>query len=240
MTMDLPTHRKYYLKNRHLYLLSIILVFALNVKAGNTDTPELEIYNNSFIQDITYTYNLFSEDQKGLDCYGVLDLSISLPINTKTLIFERTKPHITNPDLNKLHFIVKSELPNTVDLTIPNIYWGTYFRICAILIDGTRLYSSIYSINEYINHGDLDFLLKSSSIEEMYIDDVSLYIKNKKLYVNTPDTLSLSIYDLYGNQIFSGDIYQAKEIYLNNINSPFIIATYRISNITKTRKILVQ
>lgn len=156
MPMNLTTHRKYYLNNRYLYLLSIILVFALNVKAGNTDTPELEIYNNSFIQDITYTYNLFSEDQKGLDCYGVLDLSISLPINTKTLIFERTKPHITNPDLNKLHFIVKSEMPNTVDLTIPNIYWGTYFRICAILIDGTRLYSSIYSINEYINHEDLE------------------------------------------------------------------------------------
>lgn len=131
-------------------------------------------------------------------------------------------------------------MPNTVDLTIPNIYWGTYFRICAILIDGTRLYSSIYSINEYINHEDLDFLLKSSSIEEMYIDDVSLYIKNKKLYVNTPDTLSLSIYDLYGNQIFSEDIYQAKEISINNINSPFIIATYKTSNITKTRKILVQ
>lgn len=74
----------------------------------------------------------------------------------------------------------------------------------------------------------------------MYIDDVSLYIKNKKLYVNTTDTLSLSIYDLYGNQIFSGDIYQAKAISLNNINSPFIIATYKTLNITKTRKILVQ
>lgn len=238
--MTFPKHLRYYLDNRHLFLLSVYLVFALIVKAGNTDMPELETLDEPLIQDVSYSYHLSSVDQSGLDCCGILSLSISLPINANTLIFERTLPHIMAPDLNKLHFIVKSEKPITTELTIPDIYWGTYFRICVILKDGNRIYSSIYSINDYIDPLDLDSLLSSSSIEDVSNDNVNLHIKNKSLYVNTPTILFLSIFDLFGHQIFSGKIHQSAVIPLNNINSPFIITTLKTSNISQTKKIPVQ
>ena len=115
-----------------------------------------------------------------------------------------------------------------------------YFRVWAILTDGIWIGSSIYSINDYINQSDLNALLNSASIEDTYIDEVSLHINNKELYVDTPDTLHIFIFDLYGMEIFSGDIYRPIVIPLDNINSPLIITKYQTSNTIKTKKLLVQ
>lgn len=201
---------------------------------------ELETYDEPLIQDISYSYYIFSGDQTELDCCGTLGLSLSLPENAKTLIFERTVPHIVLQDVNNLHFIVKSEMPVTTDITIPDIYWGTYFRICMILADGTRRSSSIYSINDYIDQVDYESLLSSSSIEDASIDKVRLYVKDNELYVNYPDILSLSVFDINGSQIFCGTIHQSGVISLDKIKTPFCIVTYKTSNITQTKKILIQ
>jgi hypothetical protein len=136
--------------------------------------------------------------------------------------------------------LIKSEYPVTTNLSIPEIYWGTYFRLCAILYDGTRICSPIYSINDYIEKTDLDELLKASALEEIGLDKISLHIRNKRLHVNTPMPLNLSIFDLYGEVIFNGDIQQSSEIPLDHINTPIIIARYRTQNIIKTTKLQVQ
>lgn len=238
--MDSPKHLKYYL-DKHFYLLPFLLVFALIANAGNSGMPESEIQDDPLIQDISYSYSLFYGKKTVLDCSGTLGLSLSLPTNVSKLIFERTTSHIINPDLNNLHFIVKSEIPVTPYLEISNIYWGTYFRICAILTDETRIYSAIYSINDYIDRVDLESLLSSSSIEDTSIDKISLHIENNNLYVTTPDTLCLNLFDLYGTRIYSGIIHHSDVISLNNINSPFIIVSYKTkSNIIKSIKILAQ
>lgn len=239
--MDSSKHLKYYLDNRHIYLLPLFLVFALFAKAGNTGISELGIQDDALIQDISYSYSLSYGNQTTLDCCGVLGLSLSLPTNVNRLIFERTNSHIINPDLNNLHFIVKSEIPVTSHLDIPDIYWGTYFRICAILTDETRIYSSVHSINDYIDHVDLEALLNSSSIEDTSIDKINLHIENHNLFVTTPDTLYLNVFDLHGNQIYNGIIHHSDVISLNQINSPFIIASYKTkSNKIKSIKILIQ
>ena len=192
------------------------------------------------IQNIAYNYQLFSDNGARIDCCGTLDLSISFPQNTSILIFERTRSHLIDPDTSNLKFLIKSEYPVTTNLSIPEIYWGTYFRLCAILYDGTRICSPIYSINDYIEKTDLDELLKASALEEIGLDKISLHIRNKRLHVNTPMPLNLSIFDLYVEVIFNGDIQQSSEIPLDHINTPIIIARYRTQNIIKTTKLQVQ
>lgn len=234
--MNYPKPRKYYFDNILLSILLMILSFNANAEDFGATVPMT--YDEPLIQDVIYTYQLTSNHKNEYDCIGILNLSISLPSNVATLIFERTLPHILNPDFNNLHFLIKSEYSNTTsNLTIPDIYWGTCFRICTIDTNGNRTYSSIYSINEYIEQNDLNLLLKRSSINSIEDNQVSLYIKNKTLFVETTENVHLSIFGLDGHHIFTGDVYQAMEIPLYNINSPFIIATYKTSHITATKKI---
>lgn len=115
-----------------------------------------------------------------------------------------------------------------------------FFRLCAILYDGTRICSPIYSINDYIEKTDLDELLKASALEEIGLDKISLHIRNKRLHVNTPKLLYLSIFDIHGKSIFSGNIQQSSVIPLDHLDTPIIIARYRTQNIIKTTKLQVQ
>lgn len=192
------------------------------------------------IHNVAYNYQLFSDNGARIDCCGTLDLSISFPQNTNMLLFERTRSHLIDPDTSKLYFVAKSQYPVTTNLSIPEIYWGTYFRLCAILNDGARVYSPVYSINDYIEKRDLEELLKTSSVEDTGLDKVTLHIRNKRLHVNTPMPLNLSIFDLYGEVIFNGDIQQSTEIPLDHIDTPIIIARYKTQNIIKTTKLQVQ
>lgn len=91
-----------------------------------------------------------------------------------------------------------------------------------------------------MNKDDLDALINSASIEDVDIDDIKLYIEDKQLYVYTPETLSLSVFDMSGRQIFNGNIHQSMVIPLNNITSPFIIVKYSTSDTIKVKKMLVK
>lgn len=194
----------------------------------------------SLIQEVTYDYQLFHGSQEKLDCKGDLNLSISLPEKTSKLFFEKSKPHLLNLESERLPFQAKSEFPVSSDLTIPNIPWGTYFRLRAILADGTDVYSPIYSTNDYMNKDDLESLINSASVEDIPSNNISLQINNKRLYITADEVVYLSIYDLYGNMIFSGNMNHAAEIPIDNVSSPFIIVKYSTSNITKTQKLLVK
>lgn len=194
----------------------------------------------SLVKEVEYNYQLFSGSGEKLDCKGDLYLSMSLPENTSRLIFERSKPHLLSLESERLPFQAKSEFPISSKLTIPNIPWGTYFRIRAILADGTDVYSPIYSTNDYMNNDDLDALINSASVENVDIDDIKLYIEDKQLYVYTSETLSLSVFDISGRHIFNGNIHQSMVIPLNNIISPFIIVKYSTSDTIKVKKMLVK
>lgn len=204
--------------------------------APTFDTKNAE----SLIQEVTYDYQLFLGSREKLDCKGDLNLSMSLPKNTWKLFFEKSKPHLLSLESERLPFQAKSEFPVSSNLTIPNIPWGTYFRIRAILADGTDVYSSIYSTNDYMNKDDLEALINSASVEDIHSDDISLQINNKRLHIAADEVVYLSIYDLYGKQIFSGNIEHAAEIPLDDVVSPFIIVKYSTSNISKTQKLLVK
>ncbi len=236
-----PEPLKYYLDNRLLFLLLMFLAFSINVKAMSIDTIELMDSDEPLIQDITYDYQLFYDyNWSGFDCVGTLSFSVSLPGNTSRLLFYRTTSYITDP--SDLFFGAVAEYPITsitsTNIIIPNMHWGIYFKICAIFPNGDRVYSPIYSINDYIDPQDLDLIL--SSVEVAEINEVGLHVENQNLYVNAPVTLSLSVFDLSGKLLFTGEIQQSAVIPLDNTSSPVVIVTYKTSSATKTIKMLIQ
>ena len=201
------------------------------------DTIELMSSDEPLIQDITYDYQLFYNNDSELDCVGTLSLLISLPENTSYLIFERTPSHMTYFNINDVIFRGKTYYSTTSNITKPNMYWGTYFRVYAVLSNGDIVYFSTYSINDYIDPQDLDLIL--SSVENAEINEVDLHVENKNLYVNAHETLSLSVSDLSGNLLFTGEIQQTAVIPLDNTSSPVVIVTYKTSSTTKTIKMLI-
>lgn len=240
--MALPIFQKYYSNNRFVFLLFVILACSINAQARNISTLESEAQDEPLIYDVTYSYDLISNSQSKIECVGSLSFFVSLPPNTDTFILERTNPYNRGTFREKF-FLSKALYPvTTTELTLPKIYWGTYFRICAIFTDGTRTFSPTYSVNDYIDPTDLETLLNqgSASVENTEEEKVCLYVNNHKLQVSTPELLSLFVFDLYGKCIFNGDIHQATTIPLDNITSPFVIVRYKTSETTITKKLQIQ
>ena len=86
----------------------------------------------------------------------------------------------------------------------------------------------------------MDLLRAQSSVENMDTDNINLRIENKNLYIETHENISLSIFDLSGKIIYTGNIYQSSTIHLNNLSTPFVIVTYKNSSTAGTKKLLVQ
>lgn len=226
--------------NKYLIFLSLFLVFVFNVKAGDINRTESEVSEDCLVQNVSYDYNLFYNQYGELDSKGTLKISLALPENAFKLLVERSRPHIKDPDEIRRLLLIFSEYPVSSDISVPDIYWGTYFRVRVIRKDNSNIYSSIYSINDYISPDDLEALLNPASIESVEVDEVYFQIQDKQLYVNSQAPVSLSLFDVYGKRIFSEKIDRMQAISLSNISSPFVIATYTTSNKTYTKKIWIR
>lgn len=234
-----------YLKFPKSYLDKGLLFFAVfaflfdGISAKSVRTLSLEPNGGNIVQDVVYAYQLFYDDLNRLNCLGTLNLSVSLPANAQAFIVERTNDYDLDPD--HLRFTIKSGYPSTTtNVSISNVYWGTYFRVCAVSADGSREYTPIYAINDYIDNEDLESLMQLSSVESVDDGSIDLVVKNKELRVEVPNSVSLVVSDLNGKQLFAGNVHKSRTIPLDGISHPFIIVTYISSNIKTTKKYLIQ
>ncbi len=239
--MDILRQQKFFFDNGYL-LLFLMMLLSSNVRAGGMDSNETEMDNQSLIHDVTYDYQLISDNNSGFDCIGTLHFSVSLPTDINTLFFERTKRHTIVDSPDDLFFSAKSEYPiTTTDISKPDIYWGTYFRICAVLKNNQRIYSATYSVDEYIDSSDLELLLPQyNSILATDAENVSISIRNKQLEIVTQEPIELSIFDLSGLCIFNKEIQISERIPLHDVTSHFLIVRYKTSNNTVTKKLFLR
>lgn len=234
--MELLKQIKLYF-NKFSFCCLLIFVFTIDVKAINND---IYVKSSEYIKinNISYDYQIF--DNHGIDCVGTLSLDIELPQNVSNLIFERSKCHLLEIDSENFHPLAKSELAISNKLNIPSIYWGTYFRLCVVLTNGTHIYSPIFSINDYINPLDLDYIISQASIEDTYLDSICMYLNNHHFLLNSPEKASLLIYDSKGHLMFGGEVQGYCDIPIINSISPVVIIMYKSSNKSIIRKLLLQ
>lgn len=82
-------------------------------------------------------------------------------------------------------------------------------------------------------------LNQSKSIDAITDQDITLYVQNKNLYVKTKELLSLVVYDMYGQCVYSGDINESLSISLGCVTTPFVIVTTKTQSKTSTQKLLI-
>lgn len=221
-------------------IYSILITFSMS---ANRDSNEeliaaLDIYN------ISYDYKIITNEDKTLDCIGSLSLTAkNIPNDCREIIFYYSKSHLVNE--NPIRFIggivyTVTDCKSSIEISLPNIRWGTYFGIRAILEDGSNIYSPTYYTNSYIKESDLNLILGQSSVEELIAKHLNIYIENGNLHVYTIEPLDFTVSDLNGNIIFSGTITFPMSIPIDQATSPIIITHYKINDSTITKKFFVK
>lgn len=243
MENQILNFRKESLSKLRLLIFLSLSVFSFSVKAVGNVVNNANV--DSLISGIGYDYQLFNNNQNELDCVGVLKLTITASSDVETLLFERTKPHIS--EVKDANFLFKSEIPynkneSVINFSFPNIYWGSYFMICAIFNDGSRAYSTSYSVNDFIEKSDLKYLEDKSELEQIDTDTdaPSIYIVDKNLHVDSSVLFSLSIFDLSGRLLQSGKFIRSTMIPLDNIESPMVVVKCTTSSFSISKKLVLK
>lgn len=241
MEIQILNFRKESLSKLRLLIFLSLSVFSFSVKAVGNVVNNANV--DSLISGIGYDYQLFNNNQNELDCVGVLKLTITASSNVEKFLFERTKPHIS--EVKDAYFLLKSEIPynkneSVINFSFPNIYWGSYFMICAIFNDVSRAYSTSYSVNDFIEKSDLKHLEDKSELEQIDTDAPSIYIVDKNLHVDSSVLFSLSIFDLSGRLLQSGKFIRSTMIPLDNIESPMVVVKCTTSSFSISKKLVLK
>ena len=237
--MAASRHQKSSLNKAFIFIALTLLptfLYAETVLHSEDSTPEFSI------TDIDYSYELFCNNHGKYDCRGTLKCLISIPENAEHLIFERTNPHPRFPD--RIFFDMKYS-QSIVDETLvsiekPDIRWNTYFRACILFKDGSRVYSPIYPVKDFIQPNDLDILTGQSHIDAYESDSLSIFVKSGHLYIGTNETTDVSIFDIYGKCLFSDCTNHSIDIPLDKTVSPFIIIKCETPTKSITKKLIIQ
>lgn len=235
--MEKAEYRKYIL-NKIILVLFITFMVTYDSHAIDFDS---DIYNvDSFIEDINYTYQLYTNKKEKTDCSGELSISVKIPQDAEALLYERTLRHARDPHLFMTKNLYSLDNESMFYLTSSNIYWNTYFRIAIYYKDGHREFSPTYSVRDYIRQEDLQLLEEQTGIDNAQYDSVGLEVQNGSLYINTSYNITLSVVDILGRELFYGQISEPTTIPVTGAASSIVIVRYTDSNTTTTKKLRIR
>ncbi|MBO5054408.1 MAG: hypothetical protein J6C44_09315 [Muribaculaceae bacterium] len=208
------------MKALHIFTLATLLLsLSARANSDNNDNTNDNIYEPF---NIKYEYTLI-EKNGHKDCIGTLSFSLNITDETNYIILQRTIPHYKKDDI---HFKYKRRIDctstdNIVNVSIDNVYWGTYFNVIFFFKNKETTKSSTHHTDTYISQADLDILNDGMGVDDIK-DDGSLITynpENKTLSVSHP--VNCEIYDLLGRVLFTGAIEDC--ISLSGFNAGLII-----------------
>lgn len=180
------------------------------------------------IENVTYDYELSSNSNGIIDCWGQLKFEVNLPKETKYVLYYRTAPYFEYK--NHIFFGLCTPYMNITDnpliVSDNNIRWGRHFKIRVRLNDGSWIESQTENTNSFIREDDLKALNQISYLEESTIEPVSLFIDNGQLHVIPLGDINLTVADFNGHLLFSTVISQPTSISLEKSTTSHIIVKY--------------
>lgn len=243
MEMDILKSQKCCFIGRIILLLLAAICAPIVAKGERTGSAPCFDIADSTIQEVDYEYRLFHPElQDRLECVGTMTISLSLPDNVERIQLERTLRRDRNKqDPNNLRFMGLAVYHGSpTSIVAHNVYWGTYFRIRVVFTDGSYEHTNTYAVNDYIDEQDLALLQQQSSITNRDEDVATLTVDNRSLYVEPVKPISLSICDVSGRLLFTGDIESSVSIPLDKATSPIVIVKYNDSTNLITKKLIVK
>ena len=227
---------------KELTLVCFLLLSFLGFKARGGESDESQHLVE--ITDIKYDYEIITKYSTKADGYA--ELTIRYPVeyfgsvdSIGTIILEKSAyGHRSEPD----HFILRATYRDINDEGILNISvhfsHGTYFRAHVFGVKG-HLTSKVYCIDDYISPEDLQKIYGTTEMEKITSSDVGICIQKRTLIIDTVEPICLTVADINGKLLFTGDVCDYKELPLHT-STPFVIARYTDGKSVKTKTILVQ
>ena len=226
------------------FLISFSIIFATSALTASTMMEgqlSTDDENGIEIKDVEYDYNMFSDGGR-MDCTGLLQFYIIVPPEGQRVLVYRTRKHLIEGD--RLYPFAVSEWDidsnRIAHVSLKNISWGTYFKVCVLYDNDIRVYSSFYCVNSYIDKDDLNRLLNQASVESPVSGLFSIKVLDKDLVIDTSETVKLAVVDLHGNILFSGNLSKPTTIPIDNAASSVIITRSTINGKTTTNKFLLK
>lgn len=227
---------------KSLILFFIALSFCkLSAEANQSKIQSYE--SEVSIDNVTYEYKVFNETDNRINCTGTINFTINIPTGCQRLLLVRTRGHTVDSD--RLSFSIKTQLPivddsSTMSVSLPDMSWGTYFRIFAYFENDRYIYSPTYCTNSYIEENDLKIILGQASVYSPAAEEVNFSVSNKNLSVDTSSTIDVTIVDLNGNLLYTGIVSQPTEISLERATSSVIIVRYCVNCTAITKKFIIK
>lgn len=217
----------------------IVLIFCLSttlkLKADDVERPlSIEIL------DIKYNYELYRVDVSSeLVARGPMIITAKVSDNTVKVLFNYTRSHISENDRIRFlgnYYQTVDNADEPIVINRPIAYMGTYFRLAAIDENNKRVYSPTYYTTDFISPEDLEKIKNIAAIDDVeYNDAATLSFSNQTLTVTTPNSTFLTVYDLTGRTLYSGEIRSSATIPLP---SHFIIVQYKSGDDLITKKLI--
>lgn len=218
-----------------MYLILILSILGMLQARATVDNSEGFIA----IEDISYDYETKQFEDGTMCCQGTLRLTVKAPENYRDILVYFSKPFLENAS----QFFGIKILPfknegSSIKIVEEKVLWGTYFRARIIMNEeGETYYTPVLGVNDYIEPEILEQLISQASVKSADTDKVSVTTTNRKLVIDTPDKIHMSIHTLDGTSIFSGHAEGHLEIPLN---SGIAILHYTHNNITITKKVSIK
>ena len=120
--------------------LATVVAFSSLAKTATMEQPLSTDDESSIeIQNVEYDYSMFA-DRDRMDCTGTLKFTVTVPSDAQRVLLYHTRMHLVEGD--RLFFGIVSEweigADRKVNVSLENISWGVYFKICFIYHNHTR------------------------------------------------------------------------------------------------------
>lgn len=219
--------------NKYL-VISLVMCFC-NFSKISADVDETLDWDS--LVHAEYQYELVETSKGGIDCSGKFIVTVTT--TDENLLTDLKQVSCSSSYGPAIRYFKEVTGPDVV-FEFKRLLWKQYFSVSFWYNDGTLISSPTLKVADYMDEEDLERLLTQDSVENVEAEPVNLEVKNRQLYIDTQDSITLDVFGMNGNLIVSKQCSGESVISLEDVKDQIIVVKYANSNFSKTRKFILR